>query len=147
MKWINGMTMNAKLFPIVDIITVISGIQIVRSREDKIDEIVRHVTGLPCMPAKGSEARQLVVDAVRTQLPSSLTRFGSHQLIDIIFDIKSKHDEDSVRPELIRFLERRYGRRLPLCPQKHFLNPSEGFLLLQSIATDCGQSMRLSNDS
>ena len=140
------MPMNAKFFPITDIISVISGVPILRSRKDKINDLVHHVTGLPSMPSKFSETRQTVVNAVRSQLPGSLAQFGLVQLVGIIFDIKINCDEDKVRSELIKLLEKRYGRRLPLCPQEHFSGPSEGVLLLQSIAADCGHGMQLSND-
>lgn len=140
------MPTDARLFPIADIIAVISGVPILQSRSEKVDEIVRHVTGLPSMPPKSSEARQTVVDAVRSQLPSSLSQFGLVQLIETIFDIKSNHDADSVRPELIKLLEGRFGRRLPLCPHQQFFGPSVGVRLLEAIAADCGHRMQLSDD-
>ena len=146
MKWINGMPMDAKLFPIADIISIVSGVPITRSRADKLDELVHHVTGLSSMPSKGSDSRQVVVDAVRSQLPSSLAKFGLVQLVGLIIHIKTTHDEDCVRSELISLLEKRFGRRLPLCPQRNFLGPSESVLLLQSIAKNCGLGVQLSRD-
>ncbi|MGI9451564.1 MAG: hypothetical protein ACR2QH_13160 [Geminicoccaceae bacterium] len=137
------MTAHARLFPIEDIVAVITGATINRFRSHKVDKLVNYVTGLQTMPEKGSDAQRTVVAAIRSQLPSGLDRFGVINLIDLVMRIDRGQGEEQMRATLVGKLEQRYGSSLPLCPEQDFETSPESLVLLRSIAESPGTILTL----
>jgi len=131
------MPTNAKLFSIIDIIAVTTGILIDSTRRKHVNDLTRHVTKHHSLPATGSKAREDVVEAVQLQLPSELRRYNRSSLVDDIMAFKFElRDEERVRSELIKKLRGRFGYTYPFVPTDQYSALSSGLELLRAIAVN-----------
>lgn len=129
------MPASAKLFSVVDIITVTTGILFDRRQQAGIRELACHVSDLPSIPKRGTDARAALVAAVGMQLPYELRRLDQFALIELIMELKAAYmDEDDIRSRAYSFLATRFGRELPLIPAVRYRSDSCSLALLRAIA-------------
>lgn len=128
------MTASAKVFRTIDVIAVLTNVQLDRCGRGRVDELVRYVTGHQSLPKKGTNARRDVIAAIRPQLPAGLNTFGIFDVIQLVVQLNDGRQEEQLRSTLIRLLEERYGHQLSLCPESTVETPCESLLLLRSLA-------------
>lgn len=131
------MDRGGKLFPMLDVVSVNTGILIGSTQYSAVADIICHVAGLRCLPSPGTPERTQAVNAVRAQLPNDLAGFGCRDLAELTIVLKQRFVAiDRLRAALCQTLEKRFGKSVVLVPEAEYCAANSSLAVLVAIVED-----------